>query len=152
MNFNLDFLLKIIDGITQPNKQKHTIQLHAHRAISLVHFIKFGSSFVKFLISQTFSNTTENLNIPQSNTTSTLNLDLKSVIICIHFNIVEMFYQRQNLLFQESKPVIPWFLRSVFKTCPQQHPLLNVLDFGKHGVCLWSSSSKSLKKIPGYYG
>lgn len=41
-----------------PNKQKHTIQLHAHRAISLVHFMKFGSSFVKFLISQTFYNRT----------------------------------------------------------------------------------------------
>lgn len=60
MNFDLHFLLKFIGIITV--KQKHTIQLHAHRAISSVHFMKFGSSFDKFLISQIFCDRNKGLN------------------------------------------------------------------------------------------
>lgn len=53
-DFELEFLWK-----SYPNKQKHTIQLHAHREISSAHFMKFGSSFDTILFSQTFDDRTE---------------------------------------------------------------------------------------------
>jgi hypothetical protein len=59
VDFDLEFLWN-----SYPNKQKHTIQLHAYRAISSAHFMKLGSSLDKILSSQTLDDRTEGLEDP----------------------------------------------------------------------------------------